>query len=515
MARSPPGKVERGKSKKEVSRDQNAHDEKPIRALDARAMLSSLGQSAGSMDLNSTEDLPPAEPLSASDAKDAEAIIVVFGEEVAQRIYSKLWNLRVAGVQQMVLAIPTKGSGGGRQLLAACVRVMLKCASDKMIQVFLASLAVLDALLAVPLGSLVPPSELLGSLTPLLEAWRNKLADGNQRVRAAAENALMALCAEPGVGAPAVMQQLLVKIEKREEKSERAWLGRLVLLAKVFPEFGAELGGYTEPALKMVKATLDSSSGAVRAAATEVAQQLYLLHGDLQSMAKQLADLKPALRDPLMASLEALQAESGGLPAHAEPVPVRGGRAPPRKSPPLTPSPRNVSPAPGGGDSPGASTGTSRRGSNDSKPAGSRRGSKTPPRAKTPPGGRAKTPPGGRAKTPPGPPPGPPPGAPPPGAAGAVYVDDEGNEYVDDGEYEGEGESDGDDLECQFCGIRNEEFADEERLDLHFWKECPLLTSCEQCGQVRARKLPRRRAACRAPPCSRCHPSCDRRWSRW
>ncbi|EOD37519.1 hypothetical protein EMIHUDRAFT_454873 [Emiliania huxleyi CCMP1516] len=38
--------------------------------------------------------------------------------------------------------------------------------------------------------------------------------------------------------------------------------------------------------------------------------------------------------------------------------------------------------------------------------------------------------------------------------------------------------------QCQFCLRRDAAWVSEEALDLHFWKECPLLTSCEQCGQV-------------------------------
>ena len=36
---------------------------------------------------------------------------------------------------------------------------------------------------------------------------------------------------------------------------------------------------------------------------------------------------------------------------------------------------------------------------------------------------------------------------------------------------------------CQFCGVYDESFTD-DKLDLHYWKDCPMLTSCEQCGQV-------------------------------
>ncbi|XP_010120216.1 PREDICTED: centrosomal protein of 104 kDa [Chlamydotis macqueenii] len=36
---------------------------------------------------------------------------------------------------------------------------------------------------------------------------------------------------------------------------------------------------------------------------------------------------------------------------------------------------------------------------------------------------------------------------------------------------------------CIFCGERNESFT-EEGLDLHYWKQCPMLTRCEHCKQV-------------------------------
>jgi len=40
-----------------------------------------------------------------------------------------------------------------------------------------------------------------------------------------------------------------------------------------------------------------------------------------------------------------------------------------------------------------------------------------------------------------------------------------------------------DEFTCQFCGVRDTSFT-EEKLDLHFWKDCPLLMPCEQCGQI-------------------------------
>jgi len=36
---------------------------------------------------------------------------------------------------------------------------------------------------------------------------------------------------------------------------------------------------------------------------------------------------------------------------------------------------------------------------------------------------------------------------------------------------------------CQFCGLEDPALS-EEKLDLHYWQECPMLTSCKLCEQV-------------------------------
>lgn len=38
---------------------------------------------------------------------------------------------------------------------------------------------------------------------------------------------------------------------------------------------------------------------------------------------------------------------------------------------------------------------------------------------------------------------------------------------------------------CQFCGKYDPSFTD-EKLDMHYWQNCPMLMSCDECGQVRA-----------------------------
>ncbi len=36
---------------------------------------------------------------------------------------------------------------------------------------------------------------------------------------------------------------------------------------------------------------------------------------------------------------------------------------------------------------------------------------------------------------------------------------------------------------CNFCGRYDESF-NQESIDLHYWKECPMLTECWECNQV-------------------------------
>lgn len=36
---------------------------------------------------------------------------------------------------------------------------------------------------------------------------------------------------------------------------------------------------------------------------------------------------------------------------------------------------------------------------------------------------------------------------------------------------------------CNFCGRYDENF-NSESIDIHYWKECPMLTTCWECEQV-------------------------------
>jgi centrosomal protein CEP104 len=37
---------------------------------------------------------------------------------------------------------------------------------------------------------------------------------------------------------------------------------------------------------------------------------------------------------------------------------------------------------------------------------------------------------------------------------------------------------------CEFCGKNDPSFAKQDALDIHYWKDCPMLVACLQCSQV-------------------------------
>jgi hypothetical protein len=48
---------------------------------------------------------------------------------------------------------------------------------------------------------------------------------------------------------------------------------------------------------------------------------------------------------------------------------------------------------------------------------------------------------------------------------------------------EEEEEEEEEDCTCPFCGLADDTF-DSDRLDQHYWSECPMLSQCKMCGQV-------------------------------
>ena len=376
-------------------------------------------------------ELPPAEPLADGVRQREGLLIELFGDEVVGQLHSKTWSLRQAAVNAIADTLPSLGVEP-RQAAAACVRVLNKTAADKMVQVFLASTPLLALLCQLSAAAGTPRAALLADAQPVLEAWREKLHDANARARAQTADALLAASDASQLGAAAVAAVLVEKVDPKKGSSSQLWLSRLSLLLRVIAEHGDELRDKLPAAIELIKGALDHRDQAVRAKATEVACAAYPLLADLTAVQRILwpgmksGKGKPVWYDALMAALDEAMPTSG--------APSRSGSV----APSAPPAPRRAR-----------------------RPRRARPGARRPrvrsrrrrPRRRR----RCRAP---AAAT----------GAPPAEAEAAA------------GE-EGEGEYEDDPFTCQFCGLYDPSFT-EEKLDMHFWKDCPLLTSCRQCDQV-------------------------------
>ena len=48
---------------------------------------------------------------------------------------------------------------------------------------------------------------------------------------------------------------------------------------------------------------------------------------------------------------------------------------------------------------------------------------------------------------------------------------------------QGQGDAPQDFTSCMFCGFANKNWTEND-LDVHYWKDCPLLISCPSCAQI-------------------------------
>lgn len=324
---------------------------------------------------------------------------------------------------------------------------------------FLASLELADEL--QQLSGTVRPAEASSLLEPLVAAWLGKTAETSARVREGTEAALLVLCRASAHAAEAIGAQASAPLRKAGDV--RGLLGRLSFLAALL----AELGGsaqLVERSVAFAKAALSSPNGQVRQRAVDVCREAYRL-AEPGSLGWLLDGLKPALRETVASMLNEVDAERS-LHGDEEGGEGEGGAY--------------------GGDAAG------RRGAElpaetlsdiaeGNEEDGSMRAASTFGSRLLPPGGGASV--SGAASAHDG------------GNGGGLLastselkrsfaVPPHGDQSAASGQaVEAGGGGGADEQTCQFCARHDPSFND-ENLDLHFWRDCPMLMTCSLCDQV-------------------------------
>ena len=254
--------------------------------------------------------LPAPEPLASSDAKEAEGIVTVAGEEVARCLYSRNWQLRehshatleamASGSEQF--ANGTAPDDAFRHLVrVACARGL----NDKVSNVFHASTKLLTACVTqLAASGGLGKSDIRHALHDVVPLLAGRCGDAHARTRECATDCLATIALAENAGFQCVSEALL-----KSPKSQGNWrpvLSRLAVLERVAPQCGfhegleksGEIG--LERYMAFVGEALSHANGDVRQAAMRCARLARSACGTRAVERLLPPGLKPSQKDALL-----------------------------------------------------------------------------------------------------------------------------------------------------------------------------------------------------------------------
>jgi len=385
------------------------------------------------------EDRGAPEPLAAAVANEASPLIPLFGEYITCSLYSKTWNLRDAALQKLAIDLregslpgssPREPPASFARLARALAVVLKRTLADRNVQVFTAAAGVLQALCLSSDGPTPRLNEAKAAIEPLLPALADRLGESNARADHTAREAHLHLARWPGAGAPFAAQCLLQPPAKRALVPPRVFSSRLQLLSALVAEAGLQpedpQGLPLDPVMKLAMECFSNRDAEVRESSVRLVAACFARVG-LVRIEKYLANLRNTQREVFDIEFERVAAAGPGAYLGAP--------------------------------------GRRHNGDNPPTPSGSVCSGRLPPSpsAAQGMGFGAEVAPGGWPTGPGG-----------PGGHAMQKIAPGGAE---DGYDEEEG------FTCQFCERYDPSFT-EEALDIHYWRECTMLTECSLCTQV-------------------------------
>jgi len=401
------------------------------------------------------EDLGVPEALPASADKEVDLLIQLFGDFITRCIYSKTWNLRDAALQKLSLDLREGMRGGDdpAQLLQGYATILRRRIPDTNVQAFLSACSLLQAVCGQLLESgMLRRGDAQAMLDPMMPLLVERLGDANARAVNSARDTLLDLAR--CLGAQFIAQYVLREPTKKVHF--RVYSSRLLVLNAMASQFGVQPesrdGLPLEATMQLAMKWFNNPSNDVRENATKLVGACYMAVG-LRRIEGYLANLRPAQREAFDAEFE--RAQSG--PSSQGPSPSAGARG--------QVSARNAQRPDDGYRFDGASAGGGYGGLPSPQVA--------PPRQS---GSSGATRPasgyGGYGA-----------GGAPPQAEGYPPEPDRSIRFNAMDRDPVDAEEELDDFTCQFCGRYDPSFTP-EALDVHYWRECPMLIQCEFCQQV-------------------------------
>eukprot|EP00607_Mallomonas_marina_P010727 CAMPEP_0182422692 /NCGR_PEP_ID=MMETSP1167-20130531/8449_1 /TAXON_ID=2988 /ORGANISM="Mallomonas Sp, Strain CCMP3275" /LENGTH=781 /DNA_ID=CAMNT_0024600975 /DNA_START=504 /DNA_END=2846 /DNA_ORIENTATION=+ len=405
------------------------------------------------------DDLPAPDELPSKKRElcDNTGIIDLLGPFLTSCLYSKSWQLRAAALKKIVLRLPefSKNPGMSRAL-EALATVNRELFEDKIAQVIEENVITLEAVLKAVAKDKKAKTVASHHFEKVAKILIEKLADGNARVRDAGAAGLEALLSCPAAGPKAIAEPIQEPVAARLKSNWRYVLGRTELLAKMLPVHGVGNASNlsTDRIITFMKSggAYGHSNGDVRDAAKKLAVEVSKIVGVDAMQGYLKKDLRPKQLEEYMsafvAAAEELAMEKKSKKKGKKPVAVEeSDEEEPEPSPPKKSKVKSK-----GTEAESKPSPRGKKGATEQSPRGRGKASIEEEESdEEPPPPRTK----GKKSAPPAP-------EPPPS------TDDAGDDNFS---------------VCMFCS-KSDPTWNEDALDLHYLKDCPLLLECPACAQV-------------------------------
>lgn len=181
------------------------------------------------------------EQLSLANKKDAEHLIEIYSEPTCELLYSKSWTNRVNGAKQIQNDLTDHVANNtlhadDKTLFMTVVKILKRLLNDKVAHVLVESCNLLDTSM-IALSSSIKGDELRSLLDPIVLLLIDKLGDANTRVRDTASNTLLNLAFNKLHGLSLIATHLMSPLKKKEVDKPIPIKTRSKLLLKLLQKY--------------------------------------------------------------------------------------------------------------------------------------------------------------------------------------------------------------------------------------------------------------------------------------
>jgi len=158
------------------------------------------------------EESKQGEPIAADKRDIADPLIPVFGDNTIRKVFSRTWMLREEGIGEVESQILQGQVSDVKKGFTASITVIKETIVDKLSGVCLRAIKFLENLCnnCKPNLSGAQEREVSGSSTnTILSTLIEKLGDNLQKVRVAAEDAILAMCEHPCFGVKVCLNAIM------------------------------------------------------------------------------------------------------------------------------------------------------------------------------------------------------------------------------------------------------------------------------------------------------------------